>query len=57
MNPNQIASEINFQRKRHLHNQRITRQAWRMFARAVLIFGCLWAVAILFVLGWLAIAQ
>lgn len=41
---NDIASSIAFQSKRHLKNQR---RAWLYFARAVLIFGWLWAVAVL----------
>lgn len=36
---------------------RVTRRAWRTCARAVLTFGFLWAVAVMFVLGWLAVTQ
>ena len=54
MTPNQIAIELALETK---HSIRRQRQAWHTFARAVLIFGFLWAVAILFVLGWLAVGQ
>lgn len=59
MNPKEardIAAIIEWRHKGHLKNQRSNqRRAWLYFARAVLIFGWLWAVAMMFVLGWLAV--
>lgn len=52
--PNDFAAKLAFEHKNSLRRQP---RARRTFALEVLALAFLWAVAILFVLGWLAVGK
>ena len=57
MTPNQIAIELALETKHSIRRQRQAIQDRHVVAVWFIAFGFLWAVAILFVLGWLAVGQ